>query len=206
MADTQDTAEWVSDANGNKCSVSYFGSLEAAQTALDSLKNCRNCTNCSRCSNCARRAGCSDCFGCSNCRNTELAAQRETAGDLALALCQQGGLHKCPRAVPGSIMELCGCAPGKCQDNPEGLADRAAGWLWRIQNDGSTMAFHGIATASGLVERAAKELPPLLSVRAYSLVSECDCASATAGFPYTDGLYEKAVELRDAIAEHLAAE
>ena len=47
--------KWLEDVNGNKCSVEYFGSEEAAQKALDSLKDCRNCTNCSGCS------GCSDC-------------------------------------------------------------------------------------------------------------------------------------------------
>lgn len=38
---------WIEDANGNKCSVEYFGSIEAAQAALDSLKNCSRCTGCS---------------------------------------------------------------------------------------------------------------------------------------------------------------
>jgi hypothetical protein len=51
-------AEWITDARGNRCSVEYWGTKEAAQAALDSLKNCDNCTNCSRCSGCSR---CSDC-------------------------------------------------------------------------------------------------------------------------------------------------
>jgi hypothetical protein len=55
---------WLKDDNGNKCSVEYFGTKEAAQKALDSLKNCRDCINCSRCSDCS---GCSGCSGCSNC-------------------------------------------------------------------------------------------------------------------------------------------
>ena len=38
---------WLKDNNGNKCSVEFFGSEEAAQKALDSLKNCDNCINCS---------------------------------------------------------------------------------------------------------------------------------------------------------------
>jgi hypothetical protein len=42
--------EWLRDDKGNKCSVEYFGSKEAAQKALDSLKNCDNCINCSYCS------------------------------------------------------------------------------------------------------------------------------------------------------------
>lgn len=33
---------WLKDKNGNKCSVEYFGSREAAQKALDSLENCRD--------------------------------------------------------------------------------------------------------------------------------------------------------------------
>lgn len=46
---------WLNDGNGNKCSVEYFGSKEAAQTALDSLKECKNCVNCSGCSHEAKR-------------------------------------------------------------------------------------------------------------------------------------------------------
>lgn len=37
---------WLTDENGNRCSVEYFGSREEAQAALDSLENCKNCTNC----------------------------------------------------------------------------------------------------------------------------------------------------------------
>lgn len=55
---------WLKDENGNRCSVEYFGSEEATQKALDSLKNCRDCTNCSYCSYCS---GCSDCSRCSGC-------------------------------------------------------------------------------------------------------------------------------------------
>lgn len=39
---------WLTGENGNKASVEYFGSREAAQAALDSLVDCRNCINCSR--------------------------------------------------------------------------------------------------------------------------------------------------------------
>jgi len=55
-------ATWIEDANGNKCSVEYFGSEEAARAALESLKNCKYCINCS---------GCSDCSGCSYVRNAK---------------------------------------------------------------------------------------------------------------------------------------
>ena len=48
---------WIRDDNGNKCSVEYFGSEEAAKEALASLNDCDNCTNC---------FGCSDCSRCSN--------------------------------------------------------------------------------------------------------------------------------------------
>ena len=58
---------WIEDANGNKCSVEYFGSREAAQAALDSLIDCKNCTNCSDCSRCSRCSGCSGCSDCSDC-------------------------------------------------------------------------------------------------------------------------------------------
>ena len=61
---------WVKDGNGNKCSVEYFGSKEAAQAALDSLKECRNCTNCDGCvgcDDCVRCVGCDGCVGCDDC-------------------------------------------------------------------------------------------------------------------------------------------
>jgi hypothetical protein len=59
--------EWLTDSNGNKCSVEYFGSREAAQSALDSLKNCENCVNCYGCYGCSDCSGCSGCSGCSDC-------------------------------------------------------------------------------------------------------------------------------------------
>ena len=36
------TQIWLTDGNGNRCSVEYYGSREAAQAALDSLKNCND--------------------------------------------------------------------------------------------------------------------------------------------------------------------
>jgi hypothetical protein len=48
---------WISDDRGNKCSIEYFGSREAAQKALNSLIDCHNCTNCK------------DCHDCHNCWN-----------------------------------------------------------------------------------------------------------------------------------------
>ncbi len=51
---------WIKDERGNKCSVEWFGTQDAAQAALDSLKDCDNCVNCSGCSGCSR---------CSDCRN-----------------------------------------------------------------------------------------------------------------------------------------
>ena len=58
---------WIEDSNGNRCSVEYFGSKEAAQAALDSLENCENCMDCSGCSGCSRCSGCSGCSRCSHC-------------------------------------------------------------------------------------------------------------------------------------------
>lgn len=37
--------EYISDANGNRAFLSYFGSEEAAQKALNSLVDCKNCWN-----------------------------------------------------------------------------------------------------------------------------------------------------------------
>jgi hypothetical protein len=64
---------WIEDENGNRCSVDYFGSEEAAREALASLKNCKrciNCSGCSDCSDCSGCSGCSDCSGCSRCSHT----------------------------------------------------------------------------------------------------------------------------------------
>ena len=47
---------WITDDRGNRCSVEYWGSEEAAREALATLKNCDNCTNCSRCSDCSHLA------------------------------------------------------------------------------------------------------------------------------------------------------
>jgi len=58
---------WIRDDRGNKCSVEYFGSEEAAKTALASLKDCENCTNCSDCYGCSDCSDCSRCSGCSGC-------------------------------------------------------------------------------------------------------------------------------------------
>lgn len=44
---------WLKDSNGNRCSVEYFGSVEKAQAALESLKNCVDCENCSGCYRCS---------------------------------------------------------------------------------------------------------------------------------------------------------
>jgi hypothetical protein len=55
---------WIRDAHGNRCSVEYWGSKEAAQKALDSLINCKSCVNCSYCEACLR---CSESFVCTYC-------------------------------------------------------------------------------------------------------------------------------------------
>ena len=38
---TKEKEMFVEDSNGNRCDAEYFGSMEAAQKALDSLKDCR---------------------------------------------------------------------------------------------------------------------------------------------------------------------
>jgi len=69
--------EWVVDTNGNKCSLSRFGSTEAAQRALDSLVDCHGCVDCSGCRGCSR---CSDCAGC--CEGGSLAPVTPTIEDI----------------------------------------------------------------------------------------------------------------------------
>jgi hypothetical protein len=59
--------EWISDENDNKNSVTYWGSKEAAEKALDSLVDCRYCRDCSDCRSCSYCSSCSDCSYCSSC-------------------------------------------------------------------------------------------------------------------------------------------
>jgi hypothetical protein len=47
------TDTWITDDHGNKCSIEYWSSAEAAQTALDSLKDCSDCSRCADCSDCS---------------------------------------------------------------------------------------------------------------------------------------------------------
>jgi hypothetical protein len=70
---------WITDKNGNRCSIERWGSREAAQAAMDSLTNCSDrsdcygcydcyrCSDCSDCSDCYGCSDCSDCYGCSDC-------------------------------------------------------------------------------------------------------------------------------------------
>lgn len=65
--------EFVEDSNGNRCYIAYFGSLENAKFALDSLIDCERCENCSDCARssdcyyCIDCSDCSDCISCSGC-------------------------------------------------------------------------------------------------------------------------------------------
>ena len=93
------TTEWVSDQNGNKCSVAYWGSIEKAQAALSSLKNCKNCRNCSRCSGCSRCSRCSDCSDCSRCSGcSDCSDCSRCSGCLAAPLLRCSG---CSDLAPG---------------------------------------------------------------------------------------------------------
>jgi hypothetical protein len=69
--------EWIKDDNGNKCSIKYWGSKEAAQTALDSLKNCKDCSDCAGCSGCSDCAGCSYCSDCAGCSDEKNLTKKE---------------------------------------------------------------------------------------------------------------------------------
>lgn len=62
--------QWIEGTNGNKASVEFWGSEEAARESLETLTDCRNCSDCSRCSRCSGCSDCSDCsrcYGCSGC-------------------------------------------------------------------------------------------------------------------------------------------
>ena len=44
------TAEYVTDANGNRATVKYWGSEKVARESLAMLTDCKDCTDCSNCS------------------------------------------------------------------------------------------------------------------------------------------------------------
>ena len=52
---------WITDDNGNRASIEFWGSEAAAREALSKLDRCYDCSDCSGCS------GCYDCSGCSGC-------------------------------------------------------------------------------------------------------------------------------------------
>jgi hypothetical protein len=62
---------WLTDAYGNKCSVEYFGSAEAAQKALDSLIKCKDCINCYSCYSCDSCKSCKSCYSCDSCKSCD---------------------------------------------------------------------------------------------------------------------------------------
>jgi len=59
--------EWLTDKNGNSCSVEFFGTHFEAKQALNSLINCTNCINCEYCNNCHCCNNCQYCRGCIDC-------------------------------------------------------------------------------------------------------------------------------------------
>jgi len=61
------TKTWITDENGNRCSVERWGSEAEARRVLATNKNCSGCFGCFGCSRCFGCFGCSDCFGCSRC-------------------------------------------------------------------------------------------------------------------------------------------
>ena len=44
---------WITDENGNRASVEYWGSEEAARKSLETLTRCSDCSGCSDCSRCS---------------------------------------------------------------------------------------------------------------------------------------------------------
>jgi hypothetical protein len=68
---------WVSDSNGNRASVVYWGSREKAEASLATLKDCskcqdcQNCRDCQDCHYCHYCRGCRDCHYCQNCQDCQ---------------------------------------------------------------------------------------------------------------------------------------
>jgi len=92
--------QWVTDDNGNRCSVEKYGSFEAAVKVLVTLKDCHNCVNCDHCENCADCIGCSWCIGCKWCIDSSACSNgtnltRCTACDNCTNCIQCDGCHNC---------------------------------------------------------------------------------------------------------------
>src|SRR5689334_12019206 len=58
---------WIKGDNGNRASVEFWGSEQAARDSMKTLKGCSDCSDCSGCSDCSDCSGCSRCSRCSGC-------------------------------------------------------------------------------------------------------------------------------------------
>ena len=157
-----DQSDWLTDANGNRCSIAYFGSREAAQAALDSLRDCRDCTNCSRCSDCSR------CSGCSNIAN--LYGKRDLKGDPDS---KWSGPPPIPRIenIHEKVLEAAS-QPGALDMSTWhrcGTTHCRAGWAVHLAGEAGYALehFHGAALAAQLIYRESNPALPVSPVRFY---------------------------------------
>ena len=45
--------DWITDAHGNRASITYWDCEAKARASLATLTNCKNCIDCSDCSGCS---------------------------------------------------------------------------------------------------------------------------------------------------------
>lgn len=142
---------WITDGNGNRASVEYWGSEDAARASLATLKGCRNCDNCS---------GCSDCTDCSD--------EKGKSGDFT------------PPAIPviadidRRIYEAAS-APNALDMRDWhtcGTTHCRAGWAVHLAGDAgyALERFHNTALAAQLIYRASGS--PISPVRFYDSDAE----------------------------------
>jgi hypothetical protein len=74
MTETAEPITEVTDSNGNRATIAYWGDEATARASLATLTDCdycSGCSGCSRCSDCSRCSGCSRCSRCSDCSDLE---------------------------------------------------------------------------------------------------------------------------------------
>ena len=73
---------WLVDERFNRAQISFFGSREVAEAALNSLYDCSHCTNCRdcyKCSVCWQCVNCDHCGYCSYCNGCSAIIRRVDA-------------------------------------------------------------------------------------------------------------------------------
>jgi hypothetical protein len=58
---------YITDPQGNRANIAYWGSEEKARASLTTLTRCTDCTDCTRCTDSTGCTRCTDSTGCTGC-------------------------------------------------------------------------------------------------------------------------------------------